>query len=82
MKGLPTESITHVREVILQTWKGHTCSTFLQGIIDQLPDKTRFKVELEICTFLDSVYIKCLDYKIKGGHINPLFNIYAGGSTV
>jgi hypothetical protein len=82
MKGLHMESTTHVREVILQTWKSHACSAFLRGIIDQLPDKKRFKVELEIRTFLDSVYVKRLDYKVEGGRINPLFNIYAGGSII
>jgi hypothetical protein len=29
MKGLPTESITHIRDVVLQTWKSHACSAFL-----------------------------------------------------
>jgi hypothetical protein len=83
IRGFTTESTTHVQEVIAQTWRGNTSSTYLKEVINQFPKgEERDQIEREILAFLNLTYICHLDYKNKGGIPNPFFNIYANRDLI
>jgi hypothetical protein len=57
IKGLTTESTTHVKDSVLQVWRDPTSSMFLTQIVSQTPEVDKEKTTNQIINYINSMEI-------------------------
>jgi hypothetical protein len=82
IEGLTTNSRERVHNLVIDTWKDPTSIAFLSELLSQTPEEKQQETRNEITAFVDSVQVQCLSCGVKGGGVDPYFNIYAAGDTI
>ena len=77
-----TNSATEVEAIVRKVWDSQTCLNFLEAVTNTYPSDKKLEIRKSLEDHSESMWIKLLDTKNKGGAAAPTFNVYAKGNFI
>jgi len=71
-----------VRDYIYEIWHDENTALYFQEVILTMEEDSRTIAYQAILSFLESMWIDCLETKGPGGAVQPTFNVFADGSII
>lgn len=71
-----------VRDAVRSVWDDEITTTFVQEGILALPENERDNATQTIQRFMDSMWVERLDTRLKGGGLDPTFNVFTNNAII
>ena len=82
IKGIKSHNDDSILKLVKSVWQSNKAQIIIEDIIEAINKDLCPKVRGNIQNFLNSIYLKHLNFKIKGNIDIPCFNIYADGQHI